>query len=401
MRKSTHGFHRLLVFTAFAAALGACSRAPAPVAADEEVAPGASARGAAAEPTGPPWRPGYVRPPVIDVHGHIGPTGLERLARVMDDNGLSRMVNLSGGSPGRGLEVSVAMQRAFPRMVHFYNPDWRGRAQPGFGAQEAARLEAAVKEAGFRGLKISKALGLYLTSPDGARIPVDWPELDPLWAKAGELGVPVAIHTADPKAFWDPPTPDNERYEELSLHPSWSFADPRYPPRMALLDELERVVAKHPKTTFIGVHFGNNAEDLAHVDRMLDTYPNYLIDTAARVPEFGRHPPEKVRAFYVKHKTRILFGTDLGLSHQSIMLGSTGAEEPTLEDIKPFFDAHWRFFEGKERGIPHPTPVQGRWTIDAIDLPDDVLDHLYFKNAQRVLRLDAARAPEAPAAQTP
>lgn len=336
---------------------------------------------------GPAWRPGYVRPPVIDVHGHIYPDGLGRLEKAMVDDGIALMVNLSGGDLTEAASTS-ALNASFGRMVAFFNIDWRYRNEPGFGQAMAAGLEKAVRDHGFKGLKIPKVLGLYAKDAAGRRIPVDWPELDPLWRKAGELGVPVAIHTADPKAFWLPPTPDNERYEELALHPRWSFHGPEWPDRLALLGELEHVFARHPDTTFISVHFGNNAEDLDYVDRILDTYPNVMIDTAARLGEIGRHPPEKVRAFFIEHQTRILFGTDIGLSEKGIMLGSQGAKEPTPADIHPFYEAHWRFFEGKERGIAHPTPIQGRWTIDAIDLPDEVLEQLYWKNAARILKID-------------
>lgn len=338
-------------------------------------------------PAGPSWRPGYVRPPVIDIHGHIMPSGLARLATVMEENGLALMTNLSGGSHGKGLEVSVKVQQVFPRMIHFYTPNWRLRKAPRFGELEAAKLEDAVKKRGFRGLKIAKALGLYLTHPDGSRVPVDWPELDPLWAMAGTLGVPVAIHTSDPKAFWDPVTPENERYDELNVHPSWSFHGPEYPSREQLLAERDRMIARHPGTTFICVHFGNNPEDIDAVDRLLDTHPNVVIDTSARVAEIGRHAPEKVRAFFAKHKTRVLFGTDIGLGKRGIMLGSTGDEPPKMSDVRPFYDAHWRYFEGTETQIAHPVPIQGKWKIDAAGLSEDILAHLYYKNALRVLQL--------------
>jgi predicted TIM-barrel fold metal-dependent hydrolase len=337
---------------------------------------------------GPAWRPGYVRPGVIDVHTHIMPSGLERLVSIQSDNGLTHVVNLSGGSPGKGAEVSVRMQTLWPSMSHFYNPNWALKDLTDFGEREANALDTMVRNHGFRGLKISKALGLYLTLSDGSRMPVDWPGLDPLWAKAGELGVPVAIHTGDPLAFWQPLEPSNERYEELALHPSWSFHGPQWPARETLLAERNRMISKHPKTTFICVHFGNNPESLEDVDRLLTNHPNVVLDTSARLGEIGRHPPERVRAFFIKHQDRILFGTDLGLSRKGIMLGSTGAIPPQMNDVKPFYEAHWRFFEGKERGIPHPTPVQGRWTIDAIDLPTVVLEKIYAKNALRVLQLD-------------
>ncbi len=367
-------------------------------------APDAAAAPENGATSGPSWRPGWKRPPVIDVHAHIMPHGLARLARVVEDNGLGLVVNLSGGSVEQAWEVSRLMRERFPALVSFYNPNWKNRHQPDFGAREAAALERAVRQYGLRGLKISKALGLYLRDAAGGRIPVDWPTLDPLWKKAGELGIPVAIHTSDPKAFWEPPTPDNERYEELALHPSWSFHGPEWPSREQLLAERDRVLARHPDTTFICVHLGNNPEDLGYVDRLLDTYPNAVVDTSARVGEIGRHPPEEVRAFFIKHKDRVLFGTDLGLGQTGIMLGSGGEVPPTMEDVKPFYDAHWRFFEGKERGIAHPTPVQGAWTVDAINLPDDVLHALYHGNAERVLELRRApptARPDAPATRPP
>jgi len=336
---------------------------------------------------GPAWRPGYVRPLVIDMHGHIYPDSIDLLERTMVGNGLGLMINLSGGDSETASQMAQFTAK-FPRMLPFFNVDWRRRGEVGFGKTMAADLATAVTKLGFRGLKIPKVLGLYLKDLAGKRVPVDWPELDPLWDKAGELGVPVAIHVADPAAFWLPPTPDNERYEELAVHPRWSFYGPEWPPRLALLGELENVFKRHPKTTFISVHFGNNAEDLDYVERILDSYPNVMVDTAARLGEIGRHPADKVRAFFIKFRTRIVFGTDIGLSDRGIMLGSQGKEDPTQADIHPFYEVHWRFFEGHEKAIAHPTPIQGHWTIDAIDLPDDVLEDVYWKNAARLLKLD-------------
>jgi predicted TIM-barrel fold metal-dependent hydrolase len=338
-----------------------------------------------------------VRPPVIDIHGHIFPDGLDRLRRVMKDNGLIAMVNLSGGDTRavpywtEATVQDLLTRGALPLpIVHFFNLDWSRRNAPGFGEAMARELEVLVLKHGYKGVKIPKWLGLYARDAEGRRIPVDWPALDPVWRKAGELGVPVAIHTADPRAFWLPPTPDNERYEELRLHPSWSFHGPQWPDRLALLAELERVFARHPKTTFIAVHFGNNAEEPDYVERILETYPNVVIDTAARLGEIGRHDPARMRALFERFSDRILFGTDLGLSSEGIMLGSSGAEPPTEDDIRPFYEAHWRFFEGTERAIAHPTPIQGRWTIDAIGLSQATLEKIYWRNAARLLGLVSA-----------
>ena len=142
--------------------------------------------------------------------------------------------------------------------------------------------------------------------------------------------MPVAIHIGDPKAFWKPVSPENERWDELRVHPEWSFAGPGIPSWQQLYDAFERLVARHKKTTFIGVHFGNDPEDPDNVARMLDKYPNFFIDTAARVPEIGRHPQEKMRRFYAKYQDRVLFGTDTGIGADDadMMYGSNGAGCP-------------------------------------------------------------------------
>jgi predicted TIM-barrel fold metal-dependent hydrolase len=161
-----------------------------------------------------------------------------------------------------------------------------------------------------------------------------------------------------------------------------------------LLDERDRVIARHPSTTFIAVHLANSPEDLDAVDLLLQRHPNVVVDISARVPEIGRHDPKRVREFFITHQDRILFGTDLGLSRQGLMLGSSGADTPTLEDVKPFFDAHYEFLETHTRDLRHPTPVQGDWSIDGIGLPTQVLRKIYRDNAIRVLRISGlARAP--------
>ncbi len=331
--------------------------------------------------------PAAARVPVIDFHTHLDPRAADRVARIMDASGIERMVNLSGGT-FPGLRRAERLARRLPgRIVNFYTPDWSGIDEPWWGVREARRLEAAVTQHGFRGLKISKALGLYVRDRAYALIEVDDPRFDPLWARAGELGVPVAIHTGDPKAFWEPVTPANERYAELSVHPSWSFHGDAYPSRRALLKARNRVIERHPLTTFVCLHFGNNPEDPADVRRLLEAHPNAMVDVAARIPEIGRHPPAVIWQLFVDFQDRILFGTDMGISRRGLMLGSTGTDEPTEADAAAFYRTHWRFFETADRGFAHPTPIQGDWTIDGIALPPAVLEKLYRLNALKLLGL--------------
>jgi predicted TIM-barrel fold metal-dependent hydrolase len=329
----------------------------------------------------------------IDVHTHIGPDGIERALALMDRWGIDGVVNLSGmypGPPRQMLETQLeAAARAGGRIAVFANVDFvrAVRMHKDYGAFLAGQLEEAKKK-GAVGLKISKGLGLGYPTPDLTRpLPVDDAGLDPLFEKAGALGMPIAIHTGDPKAFWQPPGPKNERYDELKAHPEWSFYGEPVPSWEQLYQSFERRVARHPKTTFIGVHFGNDPEDPDQVARMLDKYPNFYIDTAARVPEIGRHDADKMRRFYEKYQDRVLFGTDTGIggSQEEMMYGSTGADPPTQKDEDLFFRATYRYFETRDRQFPHPTPIQGRWSIDGVGLSEAILRKIYFENAARLL----------------
>ena len=326
--------------------------------------------------------PAAARGPIIDVHVHTEPKRYGLAADLLAANGITRFINLSGGSGAGELEDSLAAAAPLEgRVLNCANLRWSTIGQPDFVARQIAWLDEAARM-GARCLKISKGLGLGVPDFEDADtlLAVDDARLAPIWEAAGRLKLPVFIHTGDPKVFFEPLGPSNERMAELGVHPEWSFADPKFPRRAELLAARDRVLARHRGTTFIGVHFANNSEDIDYVERALDAHPNLYVDVAARLPEIGRHDPAKVRALFIKHQRRILFGTDLGL-HRGIMLGSVGENRPGLPDVFLFYADHFRWFETLDKGMSHPTPIQGEWTIDGVGLPDDVLDRIYAKNA--------------------
>lgn len=345
---------------------------------------------------GPARRATPAPPPIrrIDVHTHIDPSVFQRAVPLLDRGRIDVAVNVSGGFPGHGLEEALLAQRASGgRLRVFCNLDYHGVDEPGWGAWAVRTLQSC-RRAGAIGWKIPKSLGLAVRTSDGALLAVDDPLLDPAFEEAGRLGLPVLIHVGDPKAFFEPATPANERWDELSAHPEWSFADPSFPRWDELLDALDRVIGRHPRTRFIGAHFGNAAEEPERVARMLEAHPNYQVDTAARIPEIGRHSAAEMRRFFVRFHDRILFGTDLGVGRRSIMLGSTDGKPVGPEAIERFFGATDRWFETNDRRMAHPTPIQGRWTIDGVGLPRAVLEDIYHRNATRLLGISLpARGP--------
>jgi len=332
----------------------------------------------------------------IDLHMHIEAKEerYRRALRIMDAAGVGIGVNLSGGTVTKGpdggpseFEQNRALvERLAPgRFLLYFNLDFKGWDDPGWSARAVRQAETA-KDLGAAGFKQEKTLGLYLRDGAGNLIKIDDPRLDPFWKRCGELELPVSIHVGDPVAFWLPFNERNERWEELRDHKSWWFGDPNiFPPRMDLVNALDRVIARHRETTFVCVHFGNNPEDIDWVDAALDRNPNMMIDLAARMPEIGRSDPRKLHDMFVKHQDRILFATDF-MVYGRLILGSAGdAERPTDEDAQVFYDKEWRFLESWDRDWEHMTPIQGNWTISSIGLPAPVLRKVYFDNALKLL----------------
>ena len=339
------------------------------------------------------WRTGHR---TIDLHQHIDYTTqhLARAIKIMDAVGVGLGVNLSGGTVTRSTNGAPSefernkrlADQLFPgRFLHYMNLDYQGWDQPDF-AERAGRQVEEGHRLGAAGFKEYKRLGLYLRDRAGKLIRIDDPKLDPVWKRCGELNMPVSIHVADPRAFWLPFDNQNERWKELKDHRSWWFGDTNiYPARMELVEALNRVIERHPKTTFVCVHFANNSEDLEWVDRTLGRSPNMMADLAARIPEIGRHDPELVRRLFVKHQDRIVFATDFQV-YDRLILGSSGNEPPPTDaDAETFYAKEWRWLETWDKSFAHMTPIQGDWTISGIGLPASVLRKIYFDNARRLL----------------
>ena len=310
--------------------------------------------------------------PAIDVHCHFGPEqDPADLLEAMDERNIRAVINLSGGWGERLDRMLEKFHRHAPeRLLVFCTPDWSRIDEPDFGTTMAAGLQEAHAR-GAAGVKVFKNLGLRVRDRTGKLVAIDDPRLDPIWAKAGDLGIPVLIHTADPVAFFQPIDRFNERWMQLQRHPDWSFRGPEFPSREALLAQRNRVIARHRGTTFIGAHVANGSEDLGTVSSWLDEHPNLYVDIAGRVAELGRQP-YSARNFFIKYQDRILFGTD---------------RYPGRED-QPRYRIYFRFLETDDEYFDyydHAFPPAGEWKIYGLYLPDLVLQKVYFRNAETVL----------------
>jgi predicted TIM-barrel fold metal-dependent hydrolase len=339
------------------------------------------------------------RTPVIDFHTHITVSANEvngvalaaerrylgnpdELVAVMDRKNIRAMVNLTGGFGSGLVETIHRYDKAYPgRFYTLTEPSYSRLLEPGYPRIQAEAIAEAHRN-GARGLKILKTLGLYLRDniTTGELVKIDDPRFDPMWDICGQLQMPVAIHVSDPIAFFTPTDRFNERFEELSNHPEWSFYDRDFPSNDELLEARNRVMKRHPGTQFIALHAGNFAENLGNVSENLDRFPNMSVDIAARIGELGRQPRAS-RAFFDRYQDRILFGTD-ATPH--------GDEFPQQLFNDQLYEIYFRFLETSDEYFdyaPAKVPPQGRWRIYGIELPDQILQKVYLENAIRKLRL--------------
>jgi predicted TIM-barrel fold metal-dependent hydrolase len=309
---------------------------------------------------------------VIDVHNHINDAlGIDdhmppqKVIEIMDATNVKTVVILTGMWGEKLQKVIDEMVKPHPgRFMVFAQIDWSKVDDPNFSAEMVAQLDDAVSR-GARGLKQLKDLGLTVKDKAGKLIAIDDPRIDPVWEECGRLGIPVSIHVSDPEAFFHPVDGSNERYEELTEHPDWSFYGPQFPTKEALLAQRDRMFAKHPHTTFVALHMANWPENLDYVSHLLDSLPNVMVEFGAREAELGRQP-RRAREFFIKYQDRIMFGTDNGMD-------------------TAMYRNHFRWLETADESFEYwGYPGQGRWDIYGMDLPDAVLEKIYHKNAERV-----------------
>jgi predicted TIM-barrel fold metal-dependent hydrolase len=316
--------------------------------------------------------------PFIDVHNHqnsqMPMAQLDKLVKDMDGINLQVMVNLSGGYGGT-LEKGVANMKGHykNRFVVFANIDFTDIDAPGYSHRAAAQLERDVHN-GAQGLKIFKNFGMDLKDTKGQRIHVDDPRFDELFETCGRLKIPVLIHTAEPWSFFQPMDQYNERWLELKTHPGRARPPDKNPSWETLMGEQHNLFARHPNTTFIAAHLGWLGNNLAELGRLLDRLPNVNTEIAAVLYELGRQP-RFAREWLIKYQDRVMFGKDVW-----------NAQE---------YYTYFRVLETADEYFDYYRKYHAFWQMYGLDLPDEVLKKLYYKNALRIIPgIDRAPFPD-------
>jgi predicted TIM-barrel fold metal-dependent hydrolase len=306
--------------------------------------------------------------PAIDVHSHTyarTPEEVAQWVRTMDQVGVELTVVLTGATGESFDRLADLFLKPYPSRFQLYCGVERTNIEaPDFPQRAAAELERCFRR-GARGVGEVSDKGSGLTRgamlPRNQRLHVDDARLDPFWAKCAELKIPVNLHIADHPSCWQPPDERQERSPNFQRYNQYGKDVPSY---QELLDKRDRLLSKHPKTTFIACHLSNQGNDVASLSKVLDRFPNLYVDISARAYEVGRQPRTAAK-FLERYKDRVLFGTDQALS-------------------KGMYEAWWRLFESADEFIPGPN----WWRLYGLELPDAVLKAMYRDNARKVLNWD-------------
>lgn len=314
--------------------------------------------------------------PFIDVHNHqfrMPTQNLGELLAQMDELNMAIMVNLSGRGFANNWDESAehlkgaianAKKTNSSRLVVFTNLVFSDFGAADWSARAVKQLENDVK-AGAKGLKIYKSLGFSgIKDENGNRVPVNHKRLDPVWAKCGELGIPVLIHTADVASFWDPLDRYNERWLELKTHPGRKRGPNDPVPFDSLIAEQHDIFRKHPKTTFINAHMGWYPNNLKKLDSLMEAFPNMMVEIGAVIAELGRQPRTAYK-FFEKHQDRILFGKDSWIPSE--------------------YTTYFRVLETEDEYFPYHKKYHAFWRMYGMGLPDSILKKVYYKNALRIV----------------
>ncbi len=305
--------------------------------------------------------------PFIDVHNHqwIMPIqNLDNLVEEMDSLNMGVMVNLSGFR-GKILEWSLdnILKNHTKRFVVFMNINFEDLDDAGWPSEQLAMMEGAVRQ-GAKGLKVYKGLGLDDKDNDGKRIAIDDPRLDPIWAKCGELGIPVLIHSGEPSPFWSPKDKYNERWLELKQEPGRYRPADKYPSFEQIIAEQHHVFRKHPETKFIDAHLGWFGNDLERLGKLFDELPNVYTELGAVLAELGRQP-KFARQWMIQYQDRVMFGKDTYKKEE--------------------YYTYFRVLETEDEYFNYYRKRHAHWKMYGLGLPDSVLQKVYYKNALKVI----------------
>jgi predicted TIM-barrel fold metal-dependent hydrolase len=247
--------------------------------------------------------------------------------------------------------------------------DARGFEGPDFAERTVEKLRRTFDD-GAVAVKVWKNVGMAIKAKSGAYLLPDDPTLRPVFEAIERAGRTLIAHLAEPDGAWRPLDATNPEVRYYSANPRWHmYGKPGAPVKADILNARDRVLARYPKLRVVGCHLGSDEDDLGRLARRLDAYPNFAVDTAARVRYLAAGDREKVREFLTRYQDRVLYATDFALRD--------GDPAAAARSLRERYDRDWAFFAGGDPMQYDGHPTRG------LALPEGVLRKIFRENALR------------------
>jgi predicted TIM-barrel fold metal-dependent hydrolase len=241
---------------------------------------------------------------------------------------------------------------------------------PTFTADAVRQLDRDFNQ-GAIAVKIWKNIGMEIKNKDGNYTMADDPKFEPIYRDIQQHGKTLLTHQAEPDVAWGPPDPNDPSWSYYQENPQWYLGDKQgFPSKKTILAARDRVLELNPKLRVVGVHLGSMEKSLQDIANRLDRFPNFAIDTAARMEYLMLMPTEEVRSFLIKYQDRVLYGTDLDL------LANANVGD-SVKDWRSTYIRDWKFLATDETVLLEKKQVRG------LKLPQPVLRKIFHDNAKR------------------
>ncbi|QEH38771.1 Amidohydrolase [Aquisphaera giovannonii] len=314
----------------------------------------------------------------IDTHIHIHREAPALVASFKDSrwSGLDIVVcPTEGDEPydlGARLDATLKGARSSGGRIAWASTfDARGFESPDFAERTSARLRRTFDD-GAIGVKIWKNIGMAIRGKAGAYLLPDHPSLLPIYEAIGRADRTLVAHLAEPDGAWMPLDDKNPELPYYSKNPRWHMLGRAgVPSKESILDARDRVLARYPRLRVVGCHLGSDEDDLKRLARRLDAFPNFAVDTAARIRYFARGNREQTREFLTRYQDRILYATDFALRDT--------APEAGAKTLLARHRRDWDFFATDAAMEYEGRPTRG------LALPEPVLRKIFRDNARRWL----------------
>ncbi len=225
--------------------------------------------------------------------------------------------------------------------------------------------------------KIWKNIGMEIKDASGKYVMPDDLRFEPIYKDIAAHHKTLVTHMAEVDDAWESHDRDPLVAKYFAENPQWDMSRKQgAPEKENVLRARDHLLAMNPDLRVVGAHLGCMESHLDDLATRLDLYPNFAVDTAARVRRLVLQPREKVRAFILKYQDRILYGTDMHFYARN-------TDREISEVWERQYALDWRYFATDDNFEYLGHKVEG------LNLPRPVLKKLYHDNAIHWIPSDA------------